>query len=311
MTMNLKRITAFFLYLIFAASLCGATQAATFSTFTMAKRVNALTREPIDPTNRFPETVNKIWASGYLSNAVEGDNVKAIWEVQDPESGQMYLVNETAIDADGTRYVSFSLTNTADSKFPTARYRVTMYLNNEECAALYFTVGNLAPLKAPAPEKTQPKYMKYEDPKGRFSVELPRGWFPAEVEEPTAIYISQNKQMNPIATIAITVHPFTPTNMYTNKDAMLEIREKLIQEGKDIGAALEKDELSEGDTPAQNTWLLMFTYAGPNGKKVEDRKAIMCPGNKVYVMTFISEEDVTEEYKEICTNAAKTFMMYE
>lgn len=313
--MNPKRIPSLFLCLIFASAMCGTAKAVTFSRFTMAKRVNALTREPIDTTNKYPETVNKIWASGYLNDAQTGDNVKAVWEVQDPESGQMYMVNETDIDADGTRYVSFSLTNTADSKFPTARYRVTMYLNDQPCAALYFTVGDPAPVKTAAPTTQdtakQTAYMKYNDPKGRFSVELPGGWYPAETEEPTALYISQNKEHNPVATIAVTVHPYTPSNMYTNKDAMLDIRAKLVKEGKDMGANLEKDELSEGDTPAQNTWLLMFTYDGPNGKKVEDRKAIMCPGNKVYVMSFMTEEDTSDNFRDICEHAAQTFLMYE
>jgi hypothetical protein len=108
---------------------------ASLSEATMCTAVDEASR-PLDSTDVFSADIPEIFCSVKLSHAPEDTVVKAEWYFV--EEGTDYYIAEYELTADGTLYLSFSLTSA--EAFPTGDYKVVLYLDGEEKLSLPFTV---------------------------------------------------------------------------------------------------------------------------------------------------------------------------
>jgi hypothetical protein len=111
---------------------------ASLSEATMCTAVDEDSR-PLDSTDVFSVDIPEIFCSVKLSNAPEETVVKAEWVYIEGELGVSdYYIAEYEMEADGTRYLSFSLTSI--EAFPTGSYEVVLSLDGEPKINLPFTI---------------------------------------------------------------------------------------------------------------------------------------------------------------------------
>jgi hypothetical protein len=102
---------------------------------TTCKSVNPQTGEPIEPTTTFAPDTPEIFGSAKLSNAPAGTEIKSEW-IYVPED---LLVDTSSTSAEGTRYLSSSITRPGSS-WPMGDYKLVLYLNGQEAASVSFKV---------------------------------------------------------------------------------------------------------------------------------------------------------------------------
>lgn len=113
---------------------------ASLSEATMCLNVDENMR-PIDATDVFTTDTPEIFCSVKLSHAPPDTEVKAEWiyvegELEDMEN---YLITDYTLTADGTKYLSFSVTK-PDAGWPKGEYKITLYVEGKEKLSVPFTV---------------------------------------------------------------------------------------------------------------------------------------------------------------------------
>ena len=113
---------------------------ASLSNATMCKSVDS-DREPVEPTNVFTPDTPEIFCSVNLSNAPSDTEVSSEWIYiqKDTEGEEGLLIDTWSTIAEGTRYVSFSVTR-PDNGWPTGDYKVVLYLDGNEKTSVTFKV---------------------------------------------------------------------------------------------------------------------------------------------------------------------------
>ena len=95
--------------------------------------------QPLDSADVFSFDIPVIFCSVKLSNAPSETVVKAEWVYVEGEAGVTdYILGEYELTADGTRYLSFSLTS--DTNWPRGSYKVVLYVDGQEKLSAPFTV---------------------------------------------------------------------------------------------------------------------------------------------------------------------------
>jgi hypothetical protein len=113
---------------------------ASLSEATMCQSVDEDMR-PIDATDVFTTDTPEIFCSVKLSHAPSDTDVKAEWiYVQgELEGTENYLIGDYSLTAEGTLYLSFSLTK-PDAGWPKGEYKVILYVDGKEKLSVPFTV---------------------------------------------------------------------------------------------------------------------------------------------------------------------------
>ena len=94
---------------------------------------------PLDSTDVFSVDTHEIFCSVKLSHAPADTTVKAQWTYIEGELDVTdYFLGEYELEADGTRYLSFSLTS--DTAWPAGSYEVVLFLNGEPKMNVPFTI---------------------------------------------------------------------------------------------------------------------------------------------------------------------------
>jgi len=113
---------------------------ASLSEATMCRSVDSDMR-PIDATDTFTTDTPEIFCSVKLSSAPPDTEVKAEWiyvqgELEDTEN---FLIDDYSLTAEGTLYISFSLTK-PEAEWPKGEYKVILYVDGKEKLNVPFTV---------------------------------------------------------------------------------------------------------------------------------------------------------------------------
>ncbi len=113
---------------------------ASLSEATMCQGVDKDMR-PIDVTDIFTTDAPEIFCSVKLSHAPSDTEVKAEWmyvkgELEDVEN---YLIADYSLTAEGTQYLSFSLTK-PEAGWPKGEYKIILYVDGKENLSVPFTV---------------------------------------------------------------------------------------------------------------------------------------------------------------------------
>ena len=103
--------------------------------------VDVVTKKPLDKADVFSQDTPEIFCSVKLSNAPSETSVKSEWIYVkgEVESLSDYTIDEFTLSADGTTYISFSLTR-PDTGFPKGEYVLKLFLDDEEKIAVPFKV---------------------------------------------------------------------------------------------------------------------------------------------------------------------------
>jgi hypothetical protein len=135
-------VPALMVFLILAASGCEFSfSTAKLSEAVMCLSVNEDTKKPIGKTDVFSSDTPEIFCSVRLSHAPADTTIKSEWiyvkgEVEDLTD---YTIDEFSLTAEGTSYVSFSLTR-PNTGFPKGDYMLKLLMDDEEKIALSFRV---------------------------------------------------------------------------------------------------------------------------------------------------------------------------
>lgn len=139
-------IGGFFLVGIIVASLAGcefevSVTTASLSEATMCKSVDPETQQPIEKADVFAPDTPVIYCSVKLSNAPPYTQVKAQWiYIKGELDGvQDQLIGEFSINAEGNRYIGFSLEQPTNG-WPRGDYTVKLFLNDKEKITVPFKV---------------------------------------------------------------------------------------------------------------------------------------------------------------------------
>lgn len=126
--------------LLLAISLTACDEEVSLSEATMCRSVDGDMR-PIDATDVFTTDTPEIFCSVKLSYAPPDTEVKAEWiYVQgELEGTENYLIDDYSLTAEGTVYLSFSLTK-PEAGWPKGEYKVILYVGGEEKLSVPFTV---------------------------------------------------------------------------------------------------------------------------------------------------------------------------
>ena len=126
--------------LLLAVSLTACNEGVTLSEATMCRSVDNDMR-PVDATDIFTTDIPEIFCSVKLSYAPADTEVKAEWiYVQgELEGTENYLIDDYSLTAEGTLYLSFSLTK-PEAGWPKGEYKVILYVGGEEKLSVPFTV---------------------------------------------------------------------------------------------------------------------------------------------------------------------------
>jgi hypothetical protein len=126
--------------LLLAISLTACDAGVSLSEATMCRSVDNDMR-PIDATDVFTTDTPEIFCSVKLSYAPPDTEVKAEWiYVQGELEGvENHLIDDYSLTAEGTRYLSFSLTK-PEAGWPKGEYKVILYVDGEEKLSVPFTV---------------------------------------------------------------------------------------------------------------------------------------------------------------------------
>jgi len=97
--------------------------------------------QPLNATDVFAPDTSEIFCSVKLSNAPPDTEVKAEWiyiegELEDISN---YLIDEWSLTANGTQYLSHSIT-IPDAGWPKGDYKIVLYVNGEEELSVPFAV---------------------------------------------------------------------------------------------------------------------------------------------------------------------------
>jgi hypothetical protein len=105
------------------------------------KSVDQTTMKPLDKTDVFSPDVPEISCSVKLSNAPEDTQVVGEWIYVkgDVEGLTDHKIADYSLKADGTKYLSFSLSR-PDAGFPKGEYACKLYLNGKERISVPFKV---------------------------------------------------------------------------------------------------------------------------------------------------------------------------
>jgi hypothetical protein len=126
--------------LLLAISLTACDVGVSLSEATMCRSVDNDMR-PVDATDIFTTDTPEIFCSVKLSSAPSDTEVKAEWiYVQGELEGvENHLIYDYSLTAEGTRYLSFSLTK-PEAGWPKGEYKVVLYVNGTEKLNVPFTV---------------------------------------------------------------------------------------------------------------------------------------------------------------------------
>jgi hypothetical protein len=91
---------------------------------------------PVEPTTVFPSGTDTVYAAVKVNNITPEDKVTTIWNYL--ETGEEINVTDFTTEESGSGYIAFSIEVTAG--FPTGRYNVVVYLNDEEIKTVEFSV---------------------------------------------------------------------------------------------------------------------------------------------------------------------------
>jgi hypothetical protein len=93
---------------------------------------------PLDSTDVFSVDTPEIVCSVKLSHAPADTAIKAEWYYVDEEAGEDYYLTEYEMTADGTTYLSFSLSSSEE--WPTGSYKVVLYVDGKEKLSVPFSI---------------------------------------------------------------------------------------------------------------------------------------------------------------------------
>lgn len=114
---------------------------AALSNATMCKTVDDSTKAPVVKASEFSASDPIIYCSVKLSNAPDDTEIKAQWIYVQGEAKDLnnYLIDETPVTADGTRYIAFSLPKPT-SGWPKGEYLVKLFVDGKENVKVNFKV---------------------------------------------------------------------------------------------------------------------------------------------------------------------------
>jgi hypothetical protein len=126
--------------LLLAISLTACDVGVSLTEATMCRSVDNDMR-PVDATDIFTTDTPEIFCSVKLSSAPSDTEVKAEWiYVQGELEGvENHLIYDYSLTAEGTRYLSFSLTK-PEAGWPKGEYKVVLYIDGTEKLNVPFTV---------------------------------------------------------------------------------------------------------------------------------------------------------------------------
>ena len=116
---------------------------ASLSEATMCKSIDQETQQPIEKGDVYPTDAEAFYCSVKLSNAPADTVVSAQWIYVQGEEASLnnYLIDETSVTTDGTRYVGFSLTRGPESPaWPRGDYIVKLLVDGKEKITVPFKV---------------------------------------------------------------------------------------------------------------------------------------------------------------------------
>jgi hypothetical protein len=114
---------------------------ASLSDAVMCTGVDQATMKPLDKTDVFSQDTAEVFCSVKLSNAPSETQVVGEWIYVkgDVEDLTDHKIADYSLKADGTKYLSFSLTR-PDAGFPKGDYVCKLYLNGKEKLSVPFKV---------------------------------------------------------------------------------------------------------------------------------------------------------------------------
>ena len=195
---------------------------------------------------------------------------------------------------------------------PVGQYQVQFAMNGVDVGYVNFEVvpapqwkGDDAP-SAAAPSQPAEGYVLNTDPQGRYTVELPGASFREPLPGTFVFSVALDQELDPLATITLSIVDAAAGSTLTKEQEVAGMRERLMKEAQDAGAALAEDSglQTDGAMPVER---LDFSYTSAGGKPVKDRKFIVCSGRNVFVLTFIAEEAVYEDVKPVFVHVFETF----
>jgi hypothetical protein len=270
-TLSVSLLAVFFLLTACEASFNLSTAA--LSEAVLALRVDPTTKEPLEKAGTVTPDTQKIFACAKVSHAPGDTKVKAVFF--HTKDGTERQIAEDTVTAQGTQYVSFSLSPPANG-WPQGDYRVQFYLNDKAKDELHFSVQ-----PAPAATKEQPQaqmpapataekaglFQRLADERFGFSLEVPTAWS-WKVIPGTKDYLISGPAGTESAEISLIVQAVDTRKggVGSLKEQMLALVDQFAQlQGS---AVVKKDVIA---TAGQQAPFFIVTYLADNtqGQKVE------------------------------------------
>jgi len=112
-------------------------KAPTVESATLARGSNQ--NEAVDPTNIFAPDDLELHLVAKVADAVDGTNLKAVWQVVDVQDYEPQVIDEVIYTLSGGENVAdFTLSN--DQPWPVGKYKVELYLNDALVETLEYEV---------------------------------------------------------------------------------------------------------------------------------------------------------------------------
>jgi hypothetical protein len=114
---------------------------ASLSEATMCSSIDSQTKRPAEKADVFSTNTPEIYCSVKLSNAPPNTEVKAVWIYVQGEAKDLkdYTITEYPMTADGTRYLSFSVTQPT-AGWPRGDYMIKLFVDGKERLTVPFSV---------------------------------------------------------------------------------------------------------------------------------------------------------------------------
>ncbi|GEM_PF-5675144 len=305
------------LFLLFSQTPAYAASA-TLTKMGIAAEVDMRTMAPKKLQTHFPDTASEIWATAFLKQAPAGTTVSARWYFL--TQGSYIKIEDNKVTTDGSRCIAFRLKPNKGKRLPVGEYHVDFYVNNEKADGREFKVSRASTTSG---EKISPcpptdaadeklvvalaskhpeiqkklrrlKLMRYTDSQKRFSLIVPGGWFqPEHKTSGQALFLSENKENNPIAWFSVSVFNVHLSAKFGALDAVRKLRDVLVKEGKAHAAEVVPgktagpEKIGSGMARAN----LFMVYKTPEGKEVAQLHTLLVDGRYAFDIQLNAQEE--------------------
>lgn len=266
--------------------------AARLGEFVIASKVDTVSREPLDSVEVFTPSAERIHATARLSDAPPGTRVRAVFYLAgDP-------VAEDAMEAAGSRFVSFTLTP-PKAGWPEGRYEARYFLNDREQGRKAFRVEAArtvaATKKKPAESSAPGGYRRLHEPNFGLNFEIPASWTANKLKDGGGYLISgpEGKRAGEVALIL----QFIGKDKAPGSSAKKQYDDALAQYRQLRGFALSKeDKIVVGGVNARY-FVGNYPAQDSRGRAVEFRHTQIVLGLPAYYLwlSYAAPVDIYQE----------------